>query len=195
MMSEDPRITSRPLKWLLGVPGMALAFAWGMAEGSFFFIVPDVVTSLTAMFSVKKSMLQMMLVTAGSLVAGIVLFQWSQADYSAARKAVASVPFVREDMFPKVQKDFVSYGTNALLFGPTQGIPYKVYAIEAPGRCSFLYFLLVSVPARMERLVLSWIVFTAAGLGLRRLPRWPLVALAFHALYWAVVYVYYWTVI
>lgn len=195
MMPAAQQSTSRHLKWLLGVPGLALAFAWGVAEGSFFFIVPDVVTSLTALFSVKKSLLQMMLVTAGSLVGGIVLFQWSQADYSAARKAVASVPFVRESMFPKVEQDFDSYGAKALLLGPTQGIPYKVYAIDAPGRCSFLLFLLVSIPARLERLLLSWIVFSAAGLGLRKLPGSPVVAIIFHAGYWAVVYIYYWTVI
>lgn len=194
-MPEAQLSTNRPLKWLLGVPGLLLAFAWGVAEGSFFFIVPDVVTSLTAMFSVKKSLLQMMLVTAGSLVAGIVLYSWSHADYSAARKAVTNVPFVRESMVANVQEDFGSYGAKALLVGPTQGIPYKVYAIEAPGRCSMLFFLLVSIPARLERLLLSWIVFSAAGLGLRKWTRWPLTALVFHAGYWAVVYIYYWAVI
>lgn len=174
---------------------MAVAFGWGVAEGSFFFIVPDVITSLTALFSVKKSLLQMMFVAGGSLVAGVVLFQWSRADPSAARNAIERVPFVREAMFAKVQQDYEAYGAKALLVGPAQGIPYKVYAIEAPGRCGFTPFLLVSIPARLERLVLSWVVFIAVGYGLRRLRRGPAAAVIFHASYWAIVYVYYWTVI
>src|SRR5438477_284572 len=75
--------TDMRLPWLLGIPGMALALVWGFAEGSFFFIVPDVVISLTALFSIKRSLQQMGLVVIGSLLAGILLFQWSQADYPA----------------------------------------------------------------------------------------------------------------
>lgn len=195
MRHENGGSANRGLHWLLGVPGMALALAWGAAEGSFFFIVPDVITSLTTLFSVKKSLLQMLFVTVGSLAAGVSLFQWSQADYSTARNAVDYVPFVRESMFSKVQQDFDAYGARALLVGPTQGIPYKVYAIEAPGRCPLLPFLLVSVPARLERLLLSWVVFATAGFGLRKIRRWPVAAIVFHAGYWICVYVYYWTVI
>src|ERR1035437_6694807 len=32
-----------------GMPGVALAFLWGLAEGTFFFVVPDVVISLAAL--------------------------------------------------------------------------------------------------------------------------------------------------
>ena len=194
MLSTGDRGHGR-VQWLLRAPGMALALAWGAAEGSFFFIVPDVITSMTALFSVKKSLLQMLFVTGGSLAAGFFLFQWSQADHHAARNAIARVPFVRESMFLEVQQDFTAYGARALLVGPTQGIPYKVYAIEAPGRCPLLLFLAVSIPARLERLLLSWIVFAAAGYALRKLRSWPGIAVAFHASYWTIVYVYYWTVI
>ena len=105
------------------------------------------------------------------------------------------VPFVRDVMFSKVQQDFDSYGAKTLLVGPTQGIPYKVYAVEAPGQCAMLAFLLVSIPARLERLMLSWILFSAVGFGLRKLRSLPAVAVMFHAGYWIIVYVYYWSVI
>lgn len=193
--SSDERKSEFGPAWLLGIPGLALALVWGVAEGSFFFIIPDLIVSLTALFSLKKSLQQMGLVVLGSILAGVVLFQWSTLDYPTAHNAVSHVPFVRDTMFIKTQHDYSTLGVNALFKGPTQGIPYKIYAIEAPPYCSLPLFLLASIPARLERLVLSWMVFALLGFGFRkwRLPVWS--AFTFHGCYWVIVYICYWSAI
>jgi len=194
-MTDAPSTENAPRRWLLGWPGLAAAFAWGLAEGSFFFLIPDILLTLTALFSVKRSLQQMVLVVAGSLVAGCALYQWSQADSAGAKHAVLRVPFVRERMFTETEQEFKSVGLWALFKGPSRGIPYKVYAVQAPAYTPLSTFLLASVPARFERLVLSWIVFTAVGYFVRKRGVRPLFALLFHAVYWSAIYAYYWTVI
>jgi hypothetical protein len=143
----------------------------------------------------KRSLQQMVLVVAGSLVAGCVMYQWSQANYTSAMHAVLRVPFVRERMFTETEQEFKTVGLWALFKGPSRGIPYKVYAVQAPAYTPLSTFLLASVPARFERLVLSWIVFTVVGLVLRKYGIRPLFAILFHVLYWSAIYAYYWSVI
>jgi hypothetical protein len=78
--------------------------------------------------------------------------------------------------------------------GPASGIPYKVYAVQAPGYTSLGPFLLVSAPARLERLMLTWVLFALAGALLRKhVRRRPSVAVTAYAVYWLAVYAYYWT--
>jgi hypothetical protein len=180
---------------LLGAPGLALALVWGLAEGSFFFLIPDIIITLAALFSIKTSIRHLLLVVAGSLVAGAWLFLWSQADYNTAKQTVARVPFVREKMFEKTGAEFSRLGAVALFTGPMEGIPYKVYAVQAPGHCSLRIFLLASVPARLERLLLSWSVFVFVGWIFRRCGVRALYPVLFHTVYWSVVYACYWSII
>jgi len=42
------------VQWMLGWPGIALAFVWGLAEGTLFFVVPDVLLSLAALFGPRE---------------------------------------------------------------------------------------------------------------------------------------------
>ena len=183
------------LKWLLGRPGLVTAFAWGVAEGSVFFLIPDIIITLTALFSLKRSLLQMGCVVAGSLVAGIFLYQWSQVNYVAAKSMVLKVPFVRGSMFDETQREFQISGLWALYAGPTRGIPYKVYAVQAPAFCALPVFLLASIPARLERLAISWVVFACVGYVFRKRKARRWTAILFHGVYWIIVYVGYWTTI
>src|SRR5262249_11290765 len=133
-----------------------------------FFIVPDVGISLAAMFRVRRALGQVGAAIVGAVVAGGVMFCWAATPRGAARSWVASVPFVSQSMFGTVDHDFQRLGAWALLKGPRYGIPYKVYAVEAPRRASLPSFLLVTVPARFERLIISWLLFSALRFGLRR---------------------------
>jgi hypothetical protein len=180
---------------LLGRRGMALALLWGFAEGTLFFIVPDVLLTLTALFSIRRSVAQMFVVTAGALVAGGIMFTWS-AQSPAAKDSVARVPFVGAAMLDRVDRSYADSGALALLKGPLSGIPYKAFAVEAPGRVAQSVFLLWSVPARLERFIITWAMFAALGLLLRRGKKnFALPALVIHGAYWCVVYGIYWTVI
>jgi hypothetical protein len=76
--------------------------------------------------------------------------------------------------------------------GPVRGIPYKVYAVEAPGKSTLLDFALFSIPARLWRFVVVWLGFAGAGLLLRKMGRASLAPLL-HAVFWVVTYAVYWT--
>src|SRR5436190_634460 len=69
---------------LLGLTGIFAAVAWGFAEATLFFIVPDVLITLIALFSFKKSALAMLLATLGAVVGGALMFQWALASSYAA---------------------------------------------------------------------------------------------------------------
>jgi hypothetical protein len=153
--------------WLTRWPGITFAFLWGFAEGTLFFILPDVPFSLAAMFRPRR------------------------AHGPAARRAVAQVPLVTPAMFERAESDYSQFGVWAGSRGPVRGIPYKVYAVEAPEHCSLWPFLLVTIPARMWRLLVVWLGFACAGMFLRKIGRASL-APALHATFWLVVYVAYW---
>ncbi len=176
--------------WLTRWPGIALVFLWGFAEGTLFFILPDVPLSLAAMFRPRRALIHLAAIVAAALLAGAVMFSWS-ARGPAARHAVAHVPLVTPAMFERAESDYRQFGIWAASKGPVRGIPYKVYAVEAPEHSSLSSFLLVTIPARIWRLLAVWLGFAGAGLFLRKLGRASL-APALHAPFWIVVYVIYW---
>ncbi len=185
---------SRPrwLTLLLGLPGLTLAAFWGFAEGTLFFIVPDLIITLTALFTIKRACLQALAVTAGALLAGFLMFSWATHDKAAATNSVMSIPLVKEAMPLTVQNSYEQDGAIALLKGPLNGTPYKLYAIEAPGRIELPTFLLMSIPARLERFASGLLLFGLIGLWQRkRIQQNPNKALAGWAVYWTLIYVAY----
>lgn len=180
--------------WLVGRGGLWAAFGWGWAEGTLFFIMPDLIITLTALFSFRAAMRQTLAVVAGALVAGTMMFFWAANEPARAESAVLSVPFVRPAMVERVRADYAARGAMAPMLGPMSGIPYKLYAVEAPGRVGIGTFLLVSVPARLERLVSTLALFAVAGWIFRRsIAAHPNKAVVAHAVYWIAIYAVYWT--
>lgn len=193
LSADAPPVFPRWCRLLLGWPGFWLAFAWGFAEGFLFFIVPDLALTLTALFSPRKAAAQTAAVVAGSLLAGTLLFSWAAYSPSQAKDTVSRVPFVTETMAAQVRQDLDAHGATALLMGPMSGIPYKIYAVEAPERMGLPLFLAASIPARLERLLSGLLLFGVAGWILRKsIHRRPAWALAGHGLYWLAIYAFYW---
>ncbi|MCG3181567.1 MAG: hypothetical protein BIFFINMI_03965 [Phycisphaerae bacterium] len=181
---------------LVGGPGLAAALLWGAAEGSLFFVLPDVVFTLAALFAPLQSLRHVGMALAGALIAGGAMFAWSARAPESAHRAVAAVPWVRPGMFDRVAADLDRYGAWGLCRGPASGIPYKVYAVQAPGRTSAAAFLLATVPGRLERLLLTWLGFAVVGWKLTaRIARRPSLAVGLWAFFWIALYAWYWTVI
>jgi hypothetical protein len=183
--------TPRWARWMTRWPGPALAFLWGFAEGTLFFILPDVPLSFVALFRPRRALLHMAAIVAGAVVAGAFMFTWSVRS-ADARAAVAHVPAVSPSMFVQAERDWNRYGVWGASLGPIRGIPYKVYAVEAPRYSGLWTFLLVTIPARLWRLVVVWLGFAGAGSLLRKFGRAAL-APVLHALFWIVTYAIYWT--
>jgi hypothetical protein len=170
-MAVPASVPSMRPEWqrrLLGPTGIALAFFWGLAEGTFFFIVPDVFLSLLGLLSLRLTWKHVASTLGGALLAGAILFHWAQIDSREARQVVLGVPFIRQTMFTRVDEDFRNHGLLAMTEGSVSGLPYKLYAVEAPRFFSRTQFLLATPPSRAFRFLLVWFAFGSFGQWMRK---------------------------
>lgn len=130
----------------------AAAFGWGLAEATLFFLVPDVLLSAAGLTDLRRGLVCCLYALAGALAGGMAMYLWGAGDPAAAAAVVARVPAISADMLAQVQAQLAHAGLYAILFGPTQGIPYKTYAIQAAAAgIGPIAFLLISIPARLIR--------------------------------------------
>jgi len=148
---------------LTGSPGVALAFAWGLAEGTLFFLVPDIIVSLAAALNPRRAWKHIVAAALGAVLAGAVMFGWAARDPIAAQRAVGRVPFVSARMLARSESQYASHGLGAIFIAPLTGTPYKVYAVTAPSRVSETAFLLATLPARAFRFTLVWALAGLVG--------------------------------
>ncbi|WFB34678.1 hypothetical protein P3T73_10955 [Kiritimatiellota bacterium B12222] len=181
------------LGWLLGSAGYWIAFAWGFGEATVFFILPDLLLSLTALFAFRKAWKQLGWMIVGSILGGVCIYLWTLEAPRMARQVVDAVPFVTEEMWIKVQLTLSQHGGAGLVLGPFSGIPYKVYAVESAERVPLLWFVLFSFPARLSRLVGAVLLFGGVGaLFKQKIIVHPGITLAMWGLYWIGMYSWYW---
>jgi len=175
-------------------PPAWLGFLWGFAEGTLFFIIPDVLLSWASLAGARCGVRLLRAILAGALAAGIVMYAWAFAEPAQSHSVVAAVPFVRERMFEKVTEDYREHGLTGMLYGPSSGVPYKVYAVLAPSQHQPLLFILLSIPARLERLALSWLVFTGIGWAFHRWIRHHRrLTTGLFVIFWLITYAIYWS--
>ena len=151
-----------------------IAAAWGGAEATFFFIVPDVWLSRIALTNPRRAVAASVSALGGALAGGVLTYRWGRREGAAASARTLSVlPAISARMVAKVEADMARRGTRALLFSFTRGEPYKVYARTAGLQDVGLgSFLAMSVPARMFRfLAVPLGVAGLAAAGRRALPQ------------------------
>jgi hypothetical protein len=173
---------------------IAAAALWGVAEASFFFIVPDVLLTAAALRLGWRRALILCLVAAGcAALAGAALWLWAGQDAVAARSAMLHVPAVGPDLVARVHGELKSGWPLRLLKGAMTGVPYKLYAVEAGARhIPLSLFVPVSVGVRLFRFALTAMLAAAAGGLLRRLNRSGWIKPLWLAV-WCVVYLVYFT--
>jgi hypothetical protein len=64
-------------------PGWWLGFLWGFAEGTLFFIIPDVLLSWAALTGARCGFRIPGAILAGSIVAGLCMYAWSESQLTA----------------------------------------------------------------------------------------------------------------
>lgn len=132
-----------------------LAFLWGFAEATLFFIVPDVLLSLIALTSRRRALLASGFAVLGALLGGWLMYRWALLDAVHARDVLASVPAISSGLLDQVQQQLASSGLAAMFAGAFSGVPYKLYAAEAGAAALPLAaFLALSLPARALRFLL-----------------------------------------
>lgn len=136
------------------------SFAWSFCEAMFFFLVPDVIQSAIAVGSLKRSMWSCVCSVLGAMAGGLLMFAWASHDAAAALRFVDAVPFVPSRMLDQVHQALASEGLNAMLWGPIEGIPYKIYAAQAGNMgLSWWGFAWMTVPARVLRFLFNCLAF------------------------------------
>jgi membrane protein YqaA with SNARE-associated domain len=170
-----------------------LGFLWGFAEGTLFFIVPDVLISLVALFSLRRFLLCTAAALLGSILAGCTIYYATVHFPEITSSLLHGVPFMPATMFAMVQLEYEQQGVWALLNGPVTGTPYKIYASLAPAYVPVQAFLAVSIPVRLGRFALIGGLSYAIGhLARRHGQRLTEKLLTAHAVIWSVFYVFYW---
>ena len=139
-----------------------VAFIWGFAEATFFFIVPDVWTSRVALKNLKSAYQSCLYALLGALIGGTILFFIGKETPNFVYN-LDIVPGINNQMIQTVESNLEKTGLISMFFGVFQGIPYKLYASLAytTGNNNYWTFLLYSLLARAFRFV---IVTSIAGL-------------------------------
>src|SRR5260221_10321320 len=76
-----------------------LGLFWGFAEATLFFIVPDVLLTLVALFSFRRSAQLMACILVGAVAGGSVMFLFGEKNPPHAKAIVPQGPFVSPSLF------------------------------------------------------------------------------------------------
>ena len=73
-MQEDARRS-----FLLGPSILWAGLVWGFAEATLFFVIPDVILTLVALFSIKQSLKVLVTILSGAVLGGALMFWMGKA--------------------------------------------------------------------------------------------------------------------
>ena len=174
---------------------MGLALAWGLAESTFFFLVPDVLSSRFVLQNARHGFLACFASLAGAMLGGVIMFTLgSHADLNAPiLSAMGYLPGINATVIETARLNLAHHGAGALFFDILTGIPYKLYALQAPAAGVNLgLFMLVSIGARLFRFMIvtasAWLIGRTLLAKLSATTR-----LRIHATGWFAFYaVYFW---
>ena len=137
-----------------------IGFCWGLAEGIFFFLVPDVYISFATLFSKRTGLLAWIYSILGSLVSVAVVYilvSYAQASYISF---LAYVPGISTGLISHAEQLIATRGlpyTPLLVLG---GIPLKVYTTTAlSAGISFSSVLVWALFARVVRIGPTFLLF------------------------------------
>lgn len=143
---------------------MAIAFLWGFAEATVFFLVPDIFLGFAAIFNWRKSLHFAAATVAGALLGGALMYGFAANSPPAADRVLTAIPLIDAAMVADVRLQVEASGLSALVTGPWQGIPYKIFAVQAGAQgLPFSRFLLFTILARSERLLPVALLAAAFG--------------------------------
>jgi membrane protein YqaA with SNARE-associated domain len=146
-----------------------IAFVWGFAEATAFFIVPDVYLGFVALFNWRRGLLAMVASLLGAVLGGAVMYLLAMNNPSEVTTFLTRVPLIDAALVTDVAQQTQKQRLLAVLTGPLKGTPYKIYAAQAGEQSlSFIYFLLITIIARGERFLPVVLSFGGVGTWFRK---------------------------
>jgi hypothetical protein len=170
-----------------------VGFWWGLAEGLFFFIVPDVYISVATLFSLRAGALAWAFSILGSATAVVAIYLLTATVGGDYLSFLEAIPGISRAMIEGVESSLAVQGlpyTPLLVLG---GVPLKVYAgaafaIGLPAGSALVW----TVFARIVRIVPTFaLVAVIRVLFRRRIDTRPSVWTAALGLFWILFYVVY----
>lgn len=170
-----------------------IGFLWGFAEGTAFFIVPDVYLGFVALFNWKRGLWAMVAAVIGAMVGGSVMYNLAMINLSAINLFLTRIPLINAEMVADISNKMQADGLITMVNGPLRGVPYKIYAVQAGGQfLPYFSFLVMTILARLERLLP--VTLLAGGFG-----RWfkdftehhTRLVVGIYVLIWGIVYFLY----
>lgn len=177
---------------------------WGLNEGLWFFIVPDVCLSFSALAGWRAAMVATASAVAGAMLAAVLLYaglslhpEWA----SALQQLWSQLPGYYPKMLEVANGHLQTSGAQGLLIGPSSGIPYRFYVLEAIREGLPLPSVLLWTPiARLERIIIAPIVVlalrAAASRWFQKKPadekRNKILLMIMIVVYWVMIYIWYW---
>jgi membrane protein YqaA with SNARE-associated domain len=177
---KRPKPTDARSRWI--------AFSWGLAEATFFFIVPDVFLTRLALREFWNAVTASLFAVAGALSGGAALWIAGRHGHAGALLHLFErLPGINADLVERSARALNEHGLTAFLTGALQGIPYKLFAVQSGALdVPFISFLAFSAGARFLRffagIALAWL----AGRALRK--RSDVFRNCVHALFWLLFY-------
>ncbi|MEI6477455.1 MAG: hypothetical protein WCO52_00490 [bacterium] len=176
-------------------PANALvAFLWGVCEGIFFFIVPDVYCAYITLFNRRAGWTAIGFSILGTLLASVVMYAVVVLAGNGIITYLLHVPEISRPMLDTVSNTLAAGGLaglgklhiSRLILG---AIPSKVYSsLAALAGIPLWAFLLWTIPMRILRL--SWAMLLSTWLNGRYSA-----SIKAHTKSWTVGYVIFWTVL
>ena len=190
-MSRRPWYTER----LASRGATIVAAAWGAAEATLFFVVPDVWVGLVALLAPRRTRGAVAGTIAGALGGTVALYLAGRHGWGRAiDRATARLPGISPVEIAHVQAELRIHGLGAFVRAPLRGVPLKLYTRESQRLGWSLPRILVGATTnRLVRLIPVAAVFALLGhAARRRIEERPRGALAVYAGGWAAFYAWYW---
>lgn len=169
-----------------------LVAGWSAAEAAIFFIVADVPISWIAVRrGSRAAMLAALVAAVASVVGTLAVYFWVSRDPTGAAGAMAALPGIDSGLVGEAA-DRYRHGPHAVLAGSFEGIPFKLFALEAAKGPSWAFLLLAPL-LRLPRFVA---VALLVGTLSRFLERWLTMRrrLALLLILWTAFYGWYFSV-
>lgn len=170
-----------------------VGFWWGLAEGLFFFIVPDVYISFAALFSLRAGAIAWLFSIAGSAIAIIVIYLLTAMlglDYVSF---LNWIPGISEPLIHRVGQELAAEGLPYSPFLVMAGVPLKLYVAQAFAlELTLGSVLLWTVFARIVRIAPTFAIVAAMRLLFgRRIDAYAGTWCALLGIFWVAFYVFY----
>jgi membrane protein YqaA with SNARE-associated domain len=172
-----------------------VGLAWGLAEATLFFIVPDVLLGAVALVAPRAAPRVLAFTLVGALLGGALTYGIANELRPSRSEAVLDgVPTVNDAAIQRVEREMRDEGSRSIVYGPLRmGTPYKLYARAAAVEDEpFGSFVLWSIPGRLERMLPVTLLAALVGFLARSwIASRPWAVLACYGALWLAVYVVY----